>query len=239
LFPLYYSYLITDVAVASFRTLAFIPGVAANERSGIWSQKFDPKKWIPRFRLLQACGFTFYIILAVIMALFPPIETATEMVTLLLPFTSFVLIELPILHVLPIVGLFTLFTITMFFSGFADILTSREMLDAIPDRNRNSIYSLQPTILLLLSIPQIAIIGWLIPMIGFPMTLIICAGVSLTGVLVIRYALSLEKPISPVERNGDGITIEHVHPHDESETDASLDEELEEIEQVIVERKEN
>ncbi|MHA2186944.1 MAG: MFS transporter, partial [Candidatus Thorarchaeota archaeon] len=237
LFPLYYSYLITDVAVASFRTLAFIPGVAANERSGVWSQRFEPKKWIPRFRLLQACGFTFYIILAVMMSIFPPIETATEMFTLLLPFTSFVLIELPVLHVIPISALFTLFTITMFFSGFADILTSREMLDAIPDRNRNSIYSLQPTILLLLSIPQIAIIGWLIPLIGFPMTLILCAGVSLSGVLVIRYSLSLEKPIAPVERNGDDTAIESIHPLGESETDIPLDEVPEEIEQVITERK--
>jgi hypothetical protein len=237
LFPLYYSYLITDVAVASFRTLAFIPGVAANERSGVWSQRFEPKKWIPRFRLLQACGFTFYIILAVMMSIFPPIETATEMFTLLLPFTSFVLIELPVLHVIPITALFTLFTITMFFSGFADILTSREMLDAIPDRNRNSIYSLQPTILLLLSIPQIAIIGWLIPLIGFPMTLILCAGVSLSGVLVIRYSLSLEKPIAPVERNGDDTAIESIHPLGESETDIPLDEVPEEIEQVITERK--
>ncbi|MHA3964641.1 MAG: MFS transporter, partial [Candidatus Thorarchaeota archaeon SMTZ1-45] len=64
LFPLYFSYLITDVAVASYRTIAFIPGVAAIERSGVWSQKFEPKKWIPIFRLLQACGFVLYIILA-------------------------------------------------------------------------------------------------------------------------------------------------------------------------------
>ncbi|MFW9795203.1 MAG: MFS transporter, partial [Candidatus Thorarchaeota archaeon] len=95
LFPLYFSYLITDVAVASYRTLAFIPGVAANERSGIWSQKFEPKKWIPRFRLLQACGFAFYVMLAAMMFFFPPVGDAAEMVTVLWPFTSIVLIELP------------------------------------------------------------------------------------------------------------------------------------------------
>ncbi len=205
LFPLYYSYLITDVAVASYRTLAFIPGVAANERSGVWSQRFEPTKWIPRFRLLQACGFVFYIMMAIIMFIFPPIENATEIITLVLPFTSFVLIELPVAHIVPIIVLFTLFTVTMFFSGFADILTARVLLDAIPDRNRNSLYSLQPTILMLLSIPQIAIFGWLIPEIGFPMTLILCAIISLSGVLVTKHALGLERPIANPETSTEDI----------------------------------
>lgn len=199
LFPIYFSYLITDVAVASYRTIAFIPGVAANERSGIWSQKFEPKKWIPRFRLLQACGFVFFLIMAILMAVFPPVENATQIVSVLLPFTNIVLIELPLEHVIPIIVLFSLFTVSMFFGGFAEILTQRELLDAIPSRNRNSLYSLQPTILLLLSTPQIAILGWLIPIIGFPATLLICSGVSLSGVLVIRYALSLEKPVVEME----------------------------------------
>ncbi|MHA1904709.1 MAG: hypothetical protein ACW968_12860, partial [Candidatus Thorarchaeota archaeon] len=69
------------------------------------------------------------------------------------------------------------------------------------------------------------------------MTLILCAGVSLSGVLVIRYSLSLEKPIAPVERNGDDTAIESIHPLGESETDIPLDEVPEEIEQVITERK--
>jgi len=196
LFPLYFSYLITDVAVASYRTLAFIPGVASNERSGVWSQKFEPRKWIPRFRLLQGCGFVFFLILAIIMFVFPPVADTTQMLRVMWPFTSLVLIEFPIQHVIPIVVLFSLFTVTFFFGGFAEILTQRILLDAIPNRNRNSIYSLQPTILLLLSTPQIAILGWVIPLWGFPVTLLICAAVSFSGVLIIRYAMTLEKPIA-------------------------------------------
>lgn len=232
LFPLYYSYLITDVAVASYRTIAFVPGVAANERSGIWSQKFDPKKWIPRFRLLQACGFVFFLIMAFVMAVFPPIPNATQMVTLLLPFTNVVLIELPIQHVVPIVVMFSLFTVSMFFGGFAEILTQRELLDAIPSRNRNSLYSLQPTILLLLSTPQIAILGWLIPIIGFPATLLICSVVSLSGVLVIRYALTLEKPVVEMDV---AETKSDVSPELEVElrVDLSSDTLLDDVESVV------
>ncbi|MHA1481496.1 MAG: hypothetical protein ACTSQZ_08750, partial [Candidatus Thorarchaeota archaeon] len=40
LFPLYFSYLLTDVAVATFRTILFVPGVVSQERSGVWSQRF-------------------------------------------------------------------------------------------------------------------------------------------------------------------------------------------------------
>lgn len=222
LFPLYYSYLITDVAVASYRTLAFIPGVASNERSGVWSQRFEPKKWIPRFRLIQACGFAFYIAVAIMMYLFPPISGATEIVTLMLPFTSFVLIELPTAHVIPTVILFTLFSVTMFFSGFAEILTQRELLDVIPNRNRNSIYSLQPTILLLLTIPQIAIFGWLVPMFGFSVTLLLCSVVSLSGVLVIRYGLSLEKPVNELEDSSSGEDIEIIETPEQDEEIAKV-----------------
>jgi hypothetical protein len=197
LFPLYFSYLITDVAVASFRTLAFAPGVVSSERSGIWSRRFEPKKWIPRFRLLQACGFVFYLLVALMMTLFPPVSGSTNMITVKWPFTSFILIEMPLEHVVPIVILFSLFTITMFFAGFAEILTQRVMIDAIPDRNRNSLYSLQPTIQTIMAIPQIAVLGWLIPVIGFPATLTICAMVSLGGVLVTRHGLQQEKPNIP------------------------------------------
>jgi MFS family permease len=234
LFPLYFSYLITDVAVASYRTIAFIPGVAANERSGVWSQKYEPKKWIPRFRLMQACGFVFYITLAALMFFFPPVGDAAVMVTVFLPLTSIVLIELPVQHIVPVIALFTLFTITMFFGGFAEILTQRELLDAIPNRNRNSLYSLQPTILLLLATPQIVIFGWLIPIIGFPTTLLMCACISLVGVLIIRYALSLEKPVIPADSPQVESIEEGIISRDASKAKLLLEELADEVEQVVL-----
>jgi hypothetical protein len=101
----------------------------------------------------------------------------------------------------------------MFFGGFAEILTQRVLLDAIPNRNRNSIYSLQPTILLLLSIPQIVFFGWFIPTFGFPLTLTGCALVSLAGILVIRYALGLEIPkcdVASDQKKQDTESVEQV-----------------------------
>ncbi len=232
LFPLYYSYLITDVAVASYRTILFAPGVFANERSGVWSQRFDAKKWIPRFRILQACSVVFFIVVAALMFFFPPVgEDVAQMVRVMWPFTSIVLIELPMQHILPAIILFTLFTITLFFNGFAEILTQRVLLDAIPDRNRNSLYSLQPTILLIFSAPQIALLGWLIPAIGFPATLLICSGVSMAGVVIIRYALDQERP--QIQRVGPQAEGSEAGSPDGLNADLSEEEVREDVERVI------
>jgi hypothetical protein len=195
LFPFYYSYLITDVAVASYRTLLFLPGVAARERSGIWSKRFEPKKWIPRFRFLQTCGFLFFGILAAITYIFPPALPGAPTINVLWPFTDLVIVSIPEQSVIPVTLAFITFAATSFFGGFAEILTQRMLLDVIPNRIRNSVYSLIPTVAIVFAIPQIALFGMLVPMYGFPLTLTGVAIVSLAGVLLIRHGLAQPKPI--------------------------------------------
>jgi MFS family permease len=194
LFPIYYSYLLTDTAVASYRTILFIPGVVAQERSGIWSQRFNPTKWIPRFRILQACSFVFYILFALLLFFLPPVS-GSVMISILIPFTTIEFFQVPEAHLLVIVFMFTIYVLTLFFGAFAEILTQRLLIDAIPDRVRNSIYSLSPTILLLFTMPQILFFGWLIPVAGFPITLLLCACISLVGVILVRHGLSYKETI--------------------------------------------
>lgn len=195
LFPMYYMYLITDVAVASFRTLLFTPGIFAQERSGIWSRRFEPKKWIPRFRLIQTCGFVFFWVFATIMFLFPPADASSvNIYTIYWPFTGIALLTLPLENLLPIVLIFSTFVLTSFFGGFAEILTQRVLLDVIPNKIRNSMYSLSPTLATLFAIPQIAVFGWLITIIGFPLTLASCGIVSLMGVLLIVHGFRHQVP---------------------------------------------
>jgi len=195
LFPMYYLYLITDVAVAGFRTLLFMPGIFAQERSGIWSRRFEPKKWIPRFRLIQTCGFVFFWVFATIMYLFPPVASeSASIISIYWPFTGIELLTLPLENLLPIALIFTTFVASSFFGGFAEILTQRVLLDVIPNRIRNSMYSLFPTIATIFAIPQIALFGWLITLIGFPLTLASCGLVSLTGVILIIHGFRHEVP---------------------------------------------
>lgn len=196
LFPMYFSYLITDVAVSSFRTVLFVPGIFQAERSGVWSRRFEPKKWIPRFRLLQGTGFIFYMAFAAIMFFFPPASVGAELLMLTIPYTQIVIMQLPISSILPVLLMTITFTTTGIFGGFAEILTQRELLDVIPNKIRNSMYSLSPTIGILIAIPQIAIFGWLIPAAGFPITMTLCAIISLVGVMMIARGLSHPKPLA-------------------------------------------
>ncbi len=196
LFPMYFSYLITDVAVSSFRTILFVPGIFQQERSGVWSRRFEPKRWIPRFRLLQGTGFVFYMAFAAIMFFFPPASTGAELLMLTIPYTQIVIMQLPVSSILPVLLMTITFTSCGIFGGFAEILTQRELLDVIPNKIRNSMYSLSPTIAVLLAIPQIAIFGWLIPTAGFPVTMTLCAIISLVGVFMIANGLSHPKPLA-------------------------------------------
>jgi MFS family permease len=200
LFPLYFSYLVTIVAVSAFRTLVFIPQAFANERSGVIAKKFDPTKWIPRFRFLQFSGVIFYLILAVIVYIFPGADPATtEFVSIYIPFTTLPLIEIPVQTVVPVALIFILFVILNVFGAVADILTQRVMLDVIPNRIRNSMYSLQPTLVMLVSMPLIAFFGWLLPQSGgFTLAFLICAVISLLATMMIREAFKHPIPVAEV-----------------------------------------
>ncbi|MHA1771662.1 MAG: MFS transporter [Candidatus Thorarchaeota archaeon] len=204
LFPMYFSYLLTDVAVAAFRTVLFAPGIFQAERSGVWSRRFEPKKWIPRFRLLQSGGFLFYGAFAAIMLFFPPMASGA-MISLTLPYTDIILLQLPEASVLPVLLIAMVFTLSGIFGGFSEILSQRVLLDVIPNRIRNSIYSLTPTIATILAIPQIALFGWLIPVAGFPLTMALCGMISLVGVLMIHSGL--KHPIPTVSYHEQPLVI--------------------------------
>jgi hypothetical protein len=115
--------------------------------------------------------------------------------------------------------IFTTFVATSFFGGFAEILTQRVLLDVIPNRIRNSMYSLSPTIATLFAIPQIAIFGWIvaIPVIGFPLTLALCGLISLGGVLLIRNGLQQDRPLLEEETWGNGETAPDSAPEELAE----------------------
>ena len=72
LFPLYFGYLLSNVAVATFRTSMFAPMVIGQERSGVVSQRFEPKKWIPRLRFIQFGSIAFFMGLVAITSIFAP-----------------------------------------------------------------------------------------------------------------------------------------------------------------------
>jgi MFS family permease len=200
LFPLYFSYLVTAVAVSAFRTLVFLPQALANERSGVIAKRYEPAKWIPRFRFLQFTGVIFYLLLAIVVHLFSGADpNTTEFVGIFIPFTNLPLIEIPAQTVVPVALIFILFVALNMFGAVADILTQRVMLDVVPNRIRNSMYSLQPTLAVIISMPLIAFFGWLIPQSGgLVITLALCSFISLIGTIMIRSAFKHPIPVADV-----------------------------------------
>ena len=85
------------------------------------------------------------------------------------------------------------FFVVGIFYQLANVLTSRIFVDAIPNRVRNGVYSLFPTVVLLFSIPQIAFFGWLIS-VSIPMTLVLTGIISTVGCLMIRKGLQHPYP---------------------------------------------
>ncbi len=73
-------------------------------------------------------------------------QVNTELLTLPVPYTQIVIMQLPTSTILPLLLMTITFSLAGFCEGFAEILTQRELLDDIPHRILDSMYSLSPTI---------------------------------------------------------------------------------------------
>lgn len=84
----------------------------------------------------------------------------------------------------------------MFFHNIAMILRQRFFLDLIPDKNRNSIYSLIPTLLLIVSAPVAVIGAWLIENLGVSLTAFILGSIGASSVFFYYFSLKSYRLIS-------------------------------------------
>lgn len=192
LFLIYYSYLgNSDVAVAIFRTILFAFGVLWIERAGVWTRNLSPPKWIPRSRLLQTCGPLFYFAFAAIIFFMPPLNVP-------FPFNY-----LQISTLLICAG----FILSGIFNGFGNILNSRLMLDLVPDKIRNGIYSLIPTLTLIFAVPQTLFLAPVLVLYGIPTVLFGLGIVSLAGLLILFLGLR-QAPKKPILEEDDLLSIE-------------------------------
>jgi hypothetical protein len=204
LFPLYFSYLVTDIAVSGFRTSIFLPQVLLNERSGVWARRFSPTKWIPRLRVLQFGGFTFFFLLAVCTFFFPYPPSTAPLVNIYIPFTSLIYMQIPFASIIPVALIFTIFLSSVLFETITGILLQRVMIDVVPTRIRNSLYSLRPTLAMALAVPMLVFFGWLLPLYKFPLTFAIAGFLALLGALATRKGFSYPIPKIPAEPENSG-----------------------------------
>jgi MFS family permease len=190
--PMLYQYLVVDFAVVTVFALLNVPGIFYAERSGIWAKRFEPKKWISRFKFIQSP--LFLLLIALVMIVLPPIATSTSLLIITFPLTEIVIIAVPIESLLPVSLIVIAFAIAGAFGQIQGILVSRVFVDAIPSRVRNSVYSLMPSLMLLFSIPQISFFGWIIQVYGVPLALILCSGIAMIGVALLHKGFTYPIP---------------------------------------------
>jgi MFS family permease len=201
MYPFLYNYLISDLAVASLMAIVIIIFAVLFERSGVWAKRFEPELWIPRFRFIQSAGALFFWLFALLALVFPPLSLDSEMIDIFIPFTEFSILQIPMAAMIPVLLILIIWISGGVFFGIAAILWIRVLIDFIPNRIRNGIYSLLPTLVVIAAIPQVAILGWLIPQTGITITLLLSGVVSTGGVYFLRKGFQSPNPIKEgVER---------------------------------------
>ncbi|MHA2297658.1 MAG: MFS transporter [Candidatus Hodarchaeales archaeon] len=153
LFPIYFGYTGSDGGAGLFRFIVRIAGIFMTGLAATYAAKLTTK-WQPRLIVIHSILFFSSFIL--ITSWFPitgfPNSGSLEPTAIILTF--FVL-----------VGITILIKVTR-------ILEQRIYLDLVPDQNRNAVYSLIPTLVLLVSVPTVIISGQLLEDYGLTSTLV-------------------------------------------------------------------
>ncbi|MHA2296796.1 MAG: MFS transporter [Candidatus Hodarchaeales archaeon] len=166
LFPLYFGYSGSDAGAALFRSTSFALTVVINIFNANISKRFSVHHY-PRFLFLHA--LIFYPAYIVLFTLLPMDNTFNL---------------LGVLLVLLIQNLTIAFILNL-----GVILQRRIMIDLIPSENRNTVYSLIPTIAALIGIPVLPLAGNLIDSHGLITGIVVCFISYTVGSLSMTYAV--------------------------------------------------
>ncbi|MHA2202987.1 MAG: MFS transporter [Candidatus Hodarchaeales archaeon] len=179
LFPIYFGYTGSDGLASLFRTTMFFVGIPLGIVMANASKRFSNEK----YAIFAFLGLLFY---------FPPFILLLTVI----PITnSFNLLGLVLTALILTVSINCLLDI-------AGILQGRTMLDLIPSENRNSVYSLIPTLVSVIAIPILPIAGKLIEDHGMVAGVIVPLFISLIGASFVFFSRYSEKSgDSPTQDN--------------------------------------
>ncbi|MFX0045764.1 MAG: MFS transporter [Candidatus Hermodarchaeota archaeon] len=178
LFPLYAAYAKTDAWTAILRASIFVLGAICIGVAGIVSKRiYRLQRWLAVAVLLTDALFFLgmYVMLQV-----NPVPSTFTLVSIIL----------------------VMFSFTVAFSPryLADVLKPRFYLDVIPDENRNAVYSLIPTLILIVSVFALPAAGVLIEAVGQETVILILAVNGLVGSSITAYAIyrhEIEREVGP------------------------------------------
>ncbi len=177
LFPLYFGYTGTDAFAGLLRTSLFLAGIPLSFYIANLNKRISNKR-LPVFLFLSTISF------------FPPFI----LLTLLMPPTN----EFNLLGI--VLTFFFLWTVVGTVFNIAQTLIQRIMIDLVPSENRNSVYSLMPTIFSLIGIPVVPLAGIIIEKFGLSAGIFSASIVCIIGSLLISFSVHfIYKPkIQPI-----------------------------------------
>lgn len=157
LYPLYYGYTGSDGLVSILRFTTVLVGIPIAAIAANLSSKLEIK-WFPW--IVLASNILFYGGFMLLTVWIPIDKNTFNLVVFTLTVAVYVF--------------------SLIFILLGEILQQRIFLDIIPDQNRNSVYSLIPTPILLASAPSVVLGGILLAEVGVPVTLLF---LNLLGIL--------------------------------------------------------
>ncbi|MHA2066648.1 MAG: MFS transporter [Candidatus Thorarchaeota archaeon] len=176
LFPFYASYAVTDAWTALLRSSIFILGAFGVGLAGVISKRIRRlQRWLALAVLLT--DIVFFIGIFIIMMTNPAQST-------------FVLVSVAVMALS--------FAVSFSPRYLADVLRPRFYLDVIPNENRNAVYSLLPTLTMVVSIFAVPIGGLLIEALGLETTVLVLAMNGLVGSTITALAIYRHKAASEI-----------------------------------------
>ncbi|MFW9929115.1 MAG: MFS transporter [Candidatus Thorarchaeota archaeon] len=177
LFPMYQTYAKTDIIISATRAIIFVYMAIAMIFLGyIVKRIHDTQRWLGISTILTYP--VFYLMFFFFLQIFPAQESFSLVLWLLL---------------------LVAFSSVNTLGSFTQILTPKFYLDLIPDKNRNSIYSLIPTLITICNIFTVSIGGIFITTIGVVDTIFILFFVAFFSGLISGIAIMKYQPLPKLE----------------------------------------
>jgi MFS family permease len=174
LFVVYFGYTDSDAGAGVLRWLIWFVGAMITGKAGTISKKLTEKPWIPRL------SFTFISIMFGFTALVVAIKPIT--------------VETASYNLFGALLIFLIIVVGGFFLEIYTFLTQKLFLEIVPDNLRNSIYSLLPTLGLLIGAILVFPIGSVIESSGLAVGIVIIILIAFVGVFFEFLALQLYEP---------------------------------------------
>jgi MFS family permease len=174
LFPIYFGYSGSDAGAGIIRFIGWIGHSIFAGKAGMWSKKLNTRKWVPRLNFIIL--FSFFGYFALLLTIFP-LENK--------------------FNIIPVSLILCYFFVFLALNNIFLILRQRLIFDLVPNSIRNSIYSLFPTLTLLIGIPLFIASGSIIEYFGisFALTFLLIIGFLSSSSIYISF---LYMPLSEI-----------------------------------------